>query len=108
MTRITLKNPTAERTHITAPLKTRLEQVALNGAVEALAVEFTDFVRGTGELQLFARDAASSARAGRKRALRRAVREIKSRFSSSLYHVIEVQPQSRIPERRYALIDYEP
>jgi len=25
-----------------------------------------------------------------------------------LYHVIAVQPWSRIPERRYALIDYEP
>jgi hypothetical protein len=25
-----------------------------------------------------------------------------------LYHVIEVQPWSRLPERRYALIDYEP
>jgi hypothetical protein len=25
-----------------------------------------------------------------------------------LYHIIEVQPWSRLPERRYALIDYEP
>lgn len=108
LTRITLKTPAAERDNIAAPLKTRLEQVALNGAVETLAIEFTDFVRGTDDLQLFARDAASSARAGRQRALRRAVREIKSRFTSSLYHVIEVHPQSRIPERRYALIDYEP
>lgn len=108
MTRLTLKNPTAELDRITAPLKVRLEQLAPNGAVEILAVEFTDFVRGTDDLQLFARDAASSARAGRRRALRRAVREIRSRCRSSLYHVIEMQPQSRIPERRYALIDYEP
>jgi hypothetical protein len=27
---------------------------------------------------------------------------------SCLYHIIEVQPWSRLPERRYALIDYEP
>jgi hypothetical protein len=27
---------------------------------------------------------------------------------SCLYHVIEVQPWSRLPERRYALIDFEP
>ena len=108
VTRVTLKNPTAELDHITAPLKVRLEQLALNGAVETLAVEFTDFARGTDDLQLFARDAASSARAGRQRALRQAVREIRSRCRSSLYHVIEMHPQSRIPERRYALIDYEP
>jgi len=25
-----------------------------------------------------------------------------------LHHIIAVQPWSRLPERRYALIDYEP
>jgi DNA polymerase-4 len=108
MTQVTLRNPSADRDHITAPLKTRLQQVPLTGAVETIAVELTDFTHGTDELQLFARDASSSARAGRRQALRRAVREIHSRFNTSLYHVIEVHPQSRIPERRYALIDYEP
>ena len=42
-------------------------------------------------------------------AARHAVQEIKLRIRKSpLYHIIEVQPWSRIPERRYALIDYEP
>jgi hypothetical protein len=108
ITCITLKDPSAEPDRITAPLATRMDQVPITGAVESLAVEFTDFVRGTDELQLFARDAASSARAGRQQALRRAVREIKAKFNASLYHVIAVHPHSRIPERRYALIDYEP
>ena len=105
----TLKDPSANRDHITAPLKVKLEHTPPVGAVETLTVEFTLFARGTDELQLFARDAASSARAGRQRALRTAVREIKARYRhTGLYQVVEVQPHSRLLERRYALIDYDP
>ena len=106
---VTLKEPTADRDRIAAPLKTQLEQSPPAGAVERLVVEFTAFVPGTEELQLFARDATSAARAARRRALQGAAREIKLRVKRSfLYHIIEVQPWSRLPERRYALIDYEP
>jgi len=105
----TLKDPTADRDRIAAPLRTRLEQAPPGGAVERLAVEFTAFAPGTAELQLFARDASAAARAGRRRALRVALQESKLRLKCTLlYHVIEVQPWSRLPERRYALIDYEP
>ena len=104
-----LKDPSADRDRIAAPLRTRLEQAPPTGAVERLAVEFTAFAPGAADLQLFARDASAAARAGRRRALRSAVQEIKLRLKRSLlYHVIEVQPWSRLPERRYALIDYEP
>ncbi len=37
----TLKDPSADRDHIAAPLKVRLEHTPPNGAVEHLAVEFT-------------------------------------------------------------------
>ena len=105
----TLKEPSADRERIAAPLKTQLERSPPAGAVERLVVEFTAFAAGTTELQLFARDAQAAARAGRRRALRTAAQEIKLRLKRSLlYHVIEVQPWSRLPERRYALIDYEP
>jgi len=105
----TLKDPTADRDRIAAPLRTRLEQAPPAGAVERLAVEFTAFAPGTAELQLFARDASAAARAGRQHALRTALQEIQLRLKRSLlYHIIEVQPWSRLPERRYALIDYEP
>jgi DNA polymerase-4/protein ImuB len=105
----TLKDPSANSDHIAAPLKVKLAHTPPVGAVETLTVEFTLFARGTDELQLFARDAASSARAGRQRALRAAVREIKARYRhTGLYQVVEVQPRSRILERRYALIDYDP
>jgi nucleotidyltransferase/DNA polymerase involved in DNA repair len=105
----TLKDPSADTDHIAAPLKTRLAQAPPAGAVERLAVEFTAFAPGTAELQLFARDASAAARAGRRHALRNAVQEIALRLKRPmLYHVIEVQPWSRLPERRYALIDFEP
>jgi nucleotidyltransferase/DNA polymerase involved in DNA repair len=107
--RITLKDPSADKDHIVAPLKARLGSAPPTSAVESLAVEFSSFVRGTNELQLFARDASSSARAGRRRALRTAVHEMKTRFRrSSMYRIVEVYPGSRIPERRYALIEYDP
>ena len=108
MTRVTLKDPSANKDRIAAPLCARLAQASLTAAVEQLAVELLTFVPGTEELQLFARDANSAARAGRRRALRAAVHEMRTRFRrSTLFHVIEVNPHSRIPERRYALIDYD-
>jgi nucleotidyltransferase/DNA polymerase involved in DNA repair len=104
-----LKDPTADGERIAAPLKTRLEQSPPTGGVERLVLEFTAFAPGTTELQLFARDAQAAARAGQQRALRHAAREVRMRVKRAvLYHVIEVQPWSRLPERRYALIDYEP
>jgi len=106
---VMLKDPSAERDRIMAPLGTRLEQIPPTGAVERLTVELVAFTPGTSELQLFARDARSSARAGQRRALRAAAEEIRARLKRSLlYHVVEVHPWSRIPERRYALIDFEP
>ena len=106
---ILLKDPTADSARIAAPLRTRLEQSPPTGGVERLVLEFTAFAPGTSELQLFARDAQAAARAGQQRALQSAAREIRMRVKrSSLYHIIEVQPWSRLPERRYALIDYEP
>jgi DNA polymerase-4/protein ImuB len=106
---VLLKDPTADAARIAAPLKIRLEQSPPTGAVERLILEFTAFASGTTELQLFARDSAAAARAGQQRALRHAAREVRMRVQrATLYHVIEVQPWSRLPERRYALIDYEP
>jgi DNA polymerase-4/protein ImuB len=109
MIEVMLKDPAALRERIHAPLLTHLERTPPTGAVESLAVEFTAFARGTDELQLFARDAAAAARADRRRALRGAAREIHQRLKRHmLYRVVEVQPWSRLPERRYALIAFEP
>jgi DNA polymerase-4/protein ImuB len=109
MTDVTLKHPSADAARIADPLIARLENTPPGGAVERLVVEFADFAPGTATLQLFARDANSAARADQREALHTAVREIKQRFKQSrLFHIVEVQPWSRLPERRYALIDFEP
>ena len=106
---VTLKDPSADRDHLVAPLASKLEHAPPTGAVLRLVVEFIRFAQGTTELQLFARDADAAARAGRRRALRAAAAEITTRFKRPLLsHIVEVQPWSRLPERRYALIDYEP
>jgi DNA polymerase-4/protein ImuB len=106
---VLLKEPSAERDRITAPLLVRLEHAPPTGAALSLTVEFTRFAPGIVELQLFARDANAAARAGRRRALRTAAQEIRTRFKRPLLqHVVEIQPWSRLPERRFALIDYEP
>jgi DNA polymerase-4/protein ImuB len=108
LTEVIHKDPSAHSEHILAPLEVRLEQFPPTGGIEHLSVEFTDFARGTQELQFFARDAASAMRAGRRDALRQAAAEISNRLKRPmLHHIIEVQPWSRIPERRYALIDFE-
>jgi hypothetical protein len=109
LTEATLRDPSADKDHIVAPLNVRLQYAPPAGAALRLAVEFTAFAPGTAELQLFARDANAAARTGRRLALRAAAQEIKTRFKRSLLsHIVEVQPWSRLPERRYALIDYEP
>ncbi len=109
LTEIILKNPTADSKSICAPIESKLEQSPPTGAVDNITVEFTSLVRGTTELQLFAQDASSTARTGRRRALRWASKEIQKRLKQSmLHHIIEVHPWSRLPERRYALIDYDP
>jgi nucleotidyltransferase/DNA polymerase involved in DNA repair len=77
---VTLRDPTARREGIAAPLLARWDAAPPAGAIERLTIEFTALVPGTTELQLFARDADAAARAGRRRALRAAVREILQRL----------------------------
>lgn len=104
-----VKDPSATTAHLLAPLMVKLDRTPPAGGLTEITVALTAFTPGTKELQLFARDSVSSARAGRRRALRWAVREIRTRLSKPMiHHIIEIHPWSRIPERRYALIDFDP
>ena len=88
------------------------------GAAANLFNSFTNGIRSQPSLgrkaalravASLAGDAAAAARTGQRRALRWAAHEIKTRLKQSmLHHIIEVHPWSRIPERRYALIDFDP
>jgi nucleotidyltransferase/DNA polymerase involved in DNA repair len=114
---VVLKQPTAHRDGITRPLRSRMVLSPPPRAVEGLAVEFFEFGPASAQAGLFDR----KQRAGRSEGgldmqegaipdpLRTAVRELKLRLGySPLFRVVEVDPWSRIPERRHALLSFEP
>ena len=82
-----------------------------------LAVELYRFGPPSSQSGLFERQEASGrTQSGRElsdgevpHSLRDAVRELKLRLGHSpLYRVVEVDPTSRIPERRHALLSFDP
>jgi DNA polymerase-4/protein ImuB len=84
--------------------KSSLANTALPGPVEELAIELSGITEERGrQSTLFAE------KAGLKRQLGEAVQQLRVRWGRSLVSkVVEVEPWSRLPERRHALIDYEP
>ena len=108
-TALTLREPSALVERIVAPVAARLAALPPPAPVVRLTILFQSLLPGTVALQLFARDASAAARAGRSRALRSAAEELRLRFGRSLLaRIVEVQAWSRLPERRYALIDFDP
>jgi nucleotidyltransferase/DNA polymerase involved in DNA repair len=112
-----LRQPTADRERIAAPLRAKMAISPPPRAVETLLVELTDFGAPSAQTGLFDRKSAT----GRAAAgydfgqgdvpisLRDAVKELKLRLGHSpLYRVVEVDPWSRIPERRHALLNFDP
>jgi DNA polymerase-4/protein ImuB len=86
-------------------------------AVEKLAVEIFQFGPASSQTGLFDRKEKSGRASGEMAleegtvppSLREAVRELKLKLGHSpLYRVVEVDPWSRIPERRHALLNFEP
>lgn len=116
-TTLTLREPTAERAQLSFTLRSRIALSPPSRAVEQLTVEFFRF--GPASFQgslLDRREDGSRAHCGRDlalgivpEALRGAVHELRLRLGHSpLFRVVEVDPWSRIPERRHALLPFEP
>jgi nucleotidyltransferase/DNA polymerase involved in DNA repair len=112
-----LREPTAERDRLSFPLRSKMALTPPPKAVETLLLEFTRFGAPSIQSSLFDRkDEAGRSEAGRDLArgevpvsLKDAVRELKLRLGySPLYRVVEVDPWSRIPERRHALLSFDP
>lgn len=82
----------------------RLQNLELPGAAEGVILGLIDLVSET------ARQERLPGLASRKtRPLIDAARQLKRRYGiSPLYQIVEVEPWSRIPERRHALISYDP
>ncbi len=116
-TEAVLNEPSSDRTHLGFVLRSRMDLAPPTRAVLSLALEFTRFGAPSTQADLFDRkeDGARNVE-GRPlqegsipSALRSAVRELKLRLGHSpLYRVVELDPWSRIPERRHALLNFDP
>ncbi|RMH11746.1 MAG: DNA polymerase Y family protein, partial [Gemmatimonadetes bacterium] len=114
---VVLRQPTASRDDIAFALRARMMLAPPQRAVERLTVEFFQFGPASRQTDVFdrreeaGRDTAARAldEGNVPGTLRRAVRELKLKLGySPLYRVIEVDPWSRIPERRHALLTFDP
>jgi DNA polymerase-4/protein ImuB len=112
-----LREPTSERARIAAPLRAKMAIAPPPKAVETLLLELTHFGAPSTQTGLFdRRDESGRAASGHDFAqglvpptLHDAVKELKLRLGHSpLYRVVEVDPWSRIPERRHALLSFDP
>jgi len=81
-----------------------LRALRLAAPVEELAIELTGITEERGrQSTLFAE------KAGLRRQLGETVQQLRARWGRPFVsRVVEVEPWSRLPERRHALIDYEP
>jgi DNA polymerase-4/protein ImuB len=111
-----LREPTAVRERIASPLRAKMAISPPPKAVDTLLLELTHFGAPSAQTALFdrknesGRDAGSDLGQGEvSPSLRDAVKELKLRIGHSpLYRVVEVDPWSRIPERRHALLSFDP
>ncbi len=82
----------------------RLHDLELQGAAERIVLQLIGLVSETTRQQLL-----PFLKPKRTAPIAQSIRQLKQRYGESpLYRVVEIEPWSRIPERRYALINYDP
>ena len=85
-------------------LRLRLENLELPGPAESVALDLAGLTAETG-----IQERLPGYRTRWTTPLIEATRHLKQRYGDSpLFQIIEVEPWSRIPERRHALLSYEP
>jgi nucleotidyltransferase/DNA polymerase involved in DNA repair len=100
---MTLREPTGSE-RLGEVLRQRLGDLALPGAAERITLSLTGIITAPAR-----QEALPGVRRRRPRPLVEAVQQLKQRYGASpIYRIAEVEPWSRIPERRHALISYEP
>ncbi len=101
---VVFREPTGERERMLFIVKGVLAAVQLPGPVEEVGIELSGLTGEKGKQATMFGE-----KAGLRRQLDEAIRQLKARWGRPLVsHVVEVEPWSRIPERRHALIDYDP
>jgi DNA polymerase-4/protein ImuB len=85
-------------------IKHRLQDLELPGAAERIVLHLVGLVNETTRQQLLPLLTPK-----RTAPIGQAIRQLEQRYGASpLYRIVEIEPWSRIPERRYALISYAP
>lgn len=98
-----LKAPSGASQLINA-LDLRLQALEMPGPIESVSIEISGIVNEIVQQQML-----PTLRPRHAPAVAEAIRHLKQRYGlSPLFRVVEVEPWSRIPERRHALIAYEP
>ena len=101
---ITFKEPLHEARRIWAALRPPLEEAEFPGPLSELLVELRGLEPAAGQ-QL----ALPSARSVLRGRLEEGLRQLKARYGyCPVGRVVEVEPWNRVPERRLALIDFDP
>lgn len=101
---MTLKEASGETERLRLALAPQLEGLGLPAPAESMALEVLEESRAN-EKQV-TMDAVAEERQAR---LAEVARQLQARYGKSpLYQVVSLEPWSRIPERRYGLISFEP
>jgi DNA polymerase-4/protein ImuB len=102
--RIAFKEPVGDATKAFHLLRDRLSQLVLPSPLETLSLTLTGLTGESGRQESLFRDVQRHAN------LDNAIRQLRSRMwgQPQIYQVRELQQWSRIPERRRALVPYEP
>ena len=101
---VTFHEPIGDCERLEAVLRRRLEGAAFPGAVVSLTLKVTALGG-----PFVAQETLFAAGGQRLQRIKEAVAKIKAKTGTTgLYRIAEVEPWSRIPERRYALINFEP
>ena len=101
---ITFREATADREQMLCVLKTAIEAAPLTAPIEEVSIGLSGLAGETGKQQGF-----FSGNGRQHCQVAESIRQLKARYGRSpVAQVVEMEPWSRIPERRHALIDYDP
>lgn len=100
---IAMREP-AQGTRLVELLRLRFQALELPQPVSELEIELSNLSNPGGRQALL-----DGFRARDDRPITEADHQLKGRYDrSSLFHVVSVEPWSRLPERRYSMMPYEP
>lgn len=104
---LTFREPLGQK-RVAETLRHRLSQIDLPGAAEGLALELIGITGETARQERLP-GSLNELRVRRLHPLVEAISQLKQRYGDSpVYRVVEVEPWSRLPERRHALMTYDP